>query len=119
MCVWGCEALILVPLLQLDLVGARRTGVLSTIGSTNATAGFPLGSVVEYAAGPDGRPIFALSSLSGHTRDLRAEPRCSLTVTAPGFQVPDSLFLWRAEVFRVKRRFLCTWHATTSFAAAV
>lgn len=68
------------------IIDLGRTGVLSTIGSTKTTAGFPLGSVVEFAAGADGRPIFALSSLSGHTRDLRAEPRCSLTVAAPGFQ---------------------------------
>ena len=61
--------------------------MLSTVGASRATAGFPLGSVVEYAVDGQGRPIFALSSLSGHTRDLRADPRCSLTVTAPAFKV--------------------------------
>lgn len=68
------------------IIDLGRTGVLSTIGGSKATAGFPLGSIVEYAAGADGQPIFALSSLSGHTRDLRADPRCSLTVTAADFK---------------------------------
>ena len=34
-----------------------------------------------------GRPVFAFSSLSSHTPDLRADPRASLTVTARGYQV--------------------------------
>ena len=33
-----------------------------------------------------GRPVFAFSSLSSHTPDLRADPRASLTVTARGYQ---------------------------------
>jgi hypothetical protein len=36
---------------------------------------------------PQGRPILATSTLSPHTGDLIADGRCSLTVTAPGFQV--------------------------------
>ena len=34
-----------------------------------------------------GKPVFAFSSLSSHTPDIKADPRCSLTVTALGFQV--------------------------------
>ncbi len=69
------------------LPAQHRTGVLSTTGAAKAAAGFPLGSVVEYGVDSQGRPVFALSSLSGHTRDIRSDPRCSLTVTSPGFQV--------------------------------
>ena len=61
--------------------------MLSTIGTSKAAAGFPVGSIVEVAADAAGLPIFALSSLSGHTKDLRSDPRCSLTVTSPGFKV--------------------------------
>jgi putative heme iron utilization protein len=61
--------------------------VLSTISTAASTSGFPLGSIVEYGLDAQGRPIFSLSSLSGHTRDIRANPRCSLTVTSPGFRV--------------------------------
>lgn len=61
--------------------------MLSTISTAASTSGFPLGSIVEYGLDAQGRPIFSLSSLSGHTRDIRADPRCSLTVTSPGFRV--------------------------------
>jgi heme iron utilization protein len=61
--------------------------VLSTISTAASTSGFPLGSIVEYGLDAQGRPILSLSSLSGHTRDIRADPRCSLTVTSPGFRV--------------------------------
>ncbi len=37
-------------------------------------------------ADESGRPVFAFSSLSSHTPDLRADSRASLTVTAPGYQ---------------------------------
>lgn len=64
-----------------------RTGVLSTIGSFGAWTGFPVGTVVEYAMDGGGKPVFAFSSLSSHTPDIKADPRCSLTVTAQDFQV--------------------------------
>ncbi len=34
-----------------------------------------------------GKPVFAFSSLSSHTPDIKADPRCSLTVTAQDFKV--------------------------------
>ena len=61
-------------------------GVISTI-SSNAPEGFPNGSVVGYAAQTEnGLPIFAFSTLSSHTGDIIADPRCSLTVTSPNFK---------------------------------
>ncbi|CAL8467755.1 g7293 [Coccomyxa elongata] len=68
------------------LLDTGRHGVLSTIGSFGAWKGFPVGTVVEYAMDDTGRPLFAFSSLSSHTPDIKADPRCSLTVTAPGYQ---------------------------------
>eukprot|EP00218_Dolichomastix_sp_CCMP3274_P007286 CAMPEP_0170143258 /NCGR_PEP_ID=MMETSP0033_2-20121228/9812_1 /TAXON_ID=195969 /ORGANISM="Dolichomastix tenuilepis, Strain CCMP3274" /LENGTH=271 /DNA_ID=CAMNT_0010379691 /DNA_START=77 /DNA_END=892 /DNA_ORIENTATION=+ len=65
------------------LVELGRSGVLSTMSASSP--GFPAGAVVGYAADGEGRPILALSSLSGHTRDLASETRCSLTVMAQGF----------------------------------
>jgi putative heme iron utilization protein len=68
-------------------VDLGRYGVLSTLSAKGAQAGFPNGSVVGYAAKEeDGLPIFAFSTLSSHTTDLNVDGRCSLTVTAPGFQ---------------------------------
>ena len=64
-----------------------RIGTISTLGASGEGAGYPTGSVVQFAADDSGRPIFAFSSLSGHTRDLRSDPRCSLTVSSPTFRV--------------------------------
>ncbi|CAL5219739.1 g1637 [Coccomyxa viridis] len=68
------------------LLDSAGTGVLSTIGSFGAWTGFPVGTVVEYAMDGGGKPVFAFSSLSSHTPDIKADPRCSLTVTAQDFQ---------------------------------
>jgi heme iron utilization protein len=60
-------------------------------GATSATlatqaAGQPFASLVTPAAAPDLSPLLLLSSLSEHTRQLRAEPRCALLFTG----VPDA-----------------------------
>ena len=68
--------------------------MICTLGSLGALTGFPMGSVVEYATDEQGRPVFAFSSLSSHTSDVRADPRCSLTVTASGFSVRPRLCAW-------------------------
>lgn len=68
------------------LLDTGRHGVLSTIGSFGAWKGFPVGTVVEYAMDDTGTPLFAFSALSSHTPDIKADPRCSLTVTVPGYQ---------------------------------
>jgi len=57
-------------------------GVLSTVGAD----GHPGGSVVGFAVGDDGRPVFSFSTLSSHTREVAADGRVSLTVLAAGFQ---------------------------------
>ena len=64
-------------------------GFISTIGTKDA-AGYPCGSVVEYAMDSEGRYLFAFSSMSSHTTDVRETGKASLTVTAPGFQVRKS-----------------------------
>ena len=52
-----------------------------------------MGTVVEYAMDGGGKPVFAFSSLSSHTPDIKANPRCSLIVTAKDFQVLTVLHL--------------------------
>ncbi|MEW5301614.1 MAG: hypothetical protein WDW38_002618 [Sanguina aurantia] len=64
------------------LMAGARYGVLSTLTKN----GQPSGSVVEFVADEQGRPILSTSELSGHTRDMRAEPRASITVTANNFK---------------------------------
>jgi hypothetical protein len=62
--------------------------IISTIGK--AGDGYPNGGLVGFAPDADGLPIFFLSSLSVHTRDLLACSKASLTVTASGFDNMDA-----------------------------
>lgn len=83
------------------ILASAGTAVLSTADAR--AGGHPAGSVVQFALlsgdesdnnniGDDNRrrrrcsAVLALSSMSSHTRDLAEDPRCSLTVLAPGFK---------------------------------
>jgi len=57
------------------LLRAARSGTLAS-----SLAGQPFASLVTPATGPDLALLLLLSSLSEHTRHLRAEPRCSVLV---------------------------------------
>jgi putative heme iron utilization protein len=59
---------------------ARAAG--SAVLATQAE-GQPFASLVTPACSPGFEPLLLLSSLSEHTRQLRAEPRCALLVTGP------------------------------------
>ena len=58
------------------LVRAAPSATLATQAD-----GQPFASLVTPAAAPDLSPLLLLSSLSEHTRQLRAEPRCALLFT--------------------------------------
>ncbi|KAK1291047.1 hypothetical protein QJS10_CPB18g00103 [Acorus calamus] len=47
--------------------------------------GYPFGSLVDFASDEMGHPIFSLSPLAIHTRNLLADPRCTLVVQIPGW----------------------------------
>ncbi|MBA1261811.1 HugZ family pyridoxamine 5'-phosphate oxidase [Stutzerimonas sp. NM35] len=53
-------------------------GVLST--HSLAMPGFPFGSVVPYCLSEEGWPLILISRIAQHTRNLQADPRCSLLV---------------------------------------
>lgn len=53
-------------------------GALSTFSQKHE--GYPSGSMVDFACDADGAPILATSSLAVHTKDLSANPKCSLLV---------------------------------------
>ena len=57
------------------LLRAARVGTLATHDD-----GQPFASLVTPAAAPDGAVLMLLSGLSGHTRHLLADPRCSVLV---------------------------------------
>ncbi|XP_024960946.1 uncharacterized protein LOC112501522 [Cynara cardunculus var. scolymus] len=53
-------------------------GTLSTISQKHE--GYPSGSMVDFACDAYGSPILAVSNLAVHTKDLLANPKCSLLV---------------------------------------
>jgi putative heme iron utilization protein len=73
-----------------------RFGVLSTL---SAGDGCPFGSVVEFVADEQGRPVLATSTLSAHTSDMMADGRVSVTVMAQGFKnLQDARFCLQGTV---------------------
>lgn len=77
---------------RLSLAEEVRTMITSSTGhgviSTNSLQfpGYPTGSIVAFELDDDGLPFFSLSTMSAHTRDLVADGRASLVVTAPDFK---------------------------------
>ncbi|GJZ38261.1 FMN-binding split barrel containing protein [Tanacetum coccineum] len=53
-------------------------GMLSTCSKKHE--GYPSGSIVDFSCDANGSPILALSNLAIHTKDLVANPKCSLLV---------------------------------------
>lgn len=64
------------------LVDLGRVGYLSTISQRHA--GWPFGSVMPYAADDTGAPLFLISALALHTKNLDADARASLLITQAG-----------------------------------
>ena len=60
------------------LMARERTGMLSTL--SRRQSGYPFGSLMPYALDESGQPIFLISSLAMHTRNLETDPRASLFV---------------------------------------
>lgn len=64
--------------------------------------GFPTGSVVEFVLDEDGLPIFSLSTMSAHTKEIVSDKRASLVVTAKDFQtIADGRITMIGEVSKV------------------
>ena len=59
-------------------VRAQHSGVLSTL--SKRVEGFPFGSVAPFITDHSGCPVILISTLAEHTRNLEADPRCSLIV---------------------------------------
>ena len=59
-----------------DLLKGRRTAALATL-----QAGAPAASLVPFALLP-GTALIHISAMAAHTRDLAADPRCALLVSA-------------------------------------
>ncbi len=62
------------------LIRISRTGALATLGREG---GAPLTTWVGFASDFDGAPLFLLSAIAQHTKNLGADPRGSLLLTDP------------------------------------
>jgi putative heme iron utilization protein len=60
------------------LMARARTGTLSTLSRRHP--GHPFGSLMPYAVDESGRPLFLISTLAMHTRNLEGDSRASLFV---------------------------------------
>ena len=86
-----------------ELVERERTGTLSTMSARHR--GYPFGSLMPYGLDARGNPVFLLSALAMHTRNLIAEPRASLLVTetvAPGEVSAAERVTLLGEVWRLE-----------------
>ncbi|RZC56745.1 hypothetical protein C5167_015604 [Papaver somniferum] len=70
-----------------NLMEQARFAHLCTVMSRmhHRREGYPFGSLVDFAPDPMGHPIFSFSPLAIHTRNLLADPRCTLVVQIPGW----------------------------------
>lgn len=62
------------------LLSLNQIGVLST--HSKICDGFPFGSTMPYALDEAGCPLFLISNMAMHTKNLKADPRASLFVTS-------------------------------------
>ncbi len=60
-----------------------RDARFATLATINENF-YPFASLVTFALDRDGTPFLLVSRLSGHTKHLLADPRCSLLVGEPG-----------------------------------
>jgi putative heme iron utilization protein len=48
-------------------------------------AGYPFGTLVDFASDGAGYPMFLLSPLAIQTRNILSDPRCSMVMQMPGW----------------------------------
>jgi heme iron utilization protein len=67
------------------LIKSKQDGVLSTLSVK--LEGFPFGSVVPYCLDNAGWPVVLISTIAEHTKNIKADNRCSLTIVMDGEHV--------------------------------
>ena len=104
--------------LACELADGGGFGILSTLicqteVERTGLVGMPYGSLVPTAADDRGAPLFLLSALAVHTRNINADPRASLLLrdyeAADPLAAPRATFLGRIETVddeqQVRQRF--------------
>ncbi len=75
------------PVKARQVLRAAATGALATLGADGA----PFASLVTVATTPIGEPVFLLSTLAVHTRNIERDNRASLLLVEPGGESGDPL----------------------------
>lgn len=70
------------------LVASQRQGSLATVSTKHPA--FPFCSLMPYALDGESRPVFLISSLAVHSKNLRNDARVSLLVTADSKELTDA-----------------------------
>lgn len=55
-----------------------RRALKAALATTHESTGFPYASLITVASEPDGTPVFLISTLAQHTKNLLADPRASI-----------------------------------------
>ncbi|MCA9264861.1 MAG: DUF2470 domain-containing protein, partial [Planctomycetales bacterium] len=73
---------------RMEPTHAERARTLVELGGNSTLAtisakhpGYPFGSIMPYAADADGCPLFLISSMAVHTRNLNSDGRATLLIT--------------------------------------
>jgi putative heme iron utilization protein len=61
-----------------------RTALKASLATLDRATGHPYASLVLVATEPDGTPVFLISRLALHTRNLEKDPRASLLIDGTG-----------------------------------
>jgi heme iron utilization protein len=61
-----------------------RTALRASLATLDRTTGHPYASLILVATEPEGTPIFLISRLALHTRNLEKDPRASLLIDGTG-----------------------------------
>lgn len=64
-----------------ELIASRSFGILATM--SKRMPGFPFASVTPYACDENGTPLFLMSGLAVHSKNLAENPKASLLVYEP------------------------------------
>jgi putative heme iron utilization protein len=110
--------------LAADARGLVRRALKASLATIAAANGYPYASLITVATDPSGAPIFLISGLAQHTRNLAQDPRASILFDGTG-AAGDPLQGARVTLFglaeriadeAVKRRFLAR-HPEAAFYA--
>src|ERR1043166_6208788 len=61
-----------------------RTALKASLATLDRDTGHPYASLILVATEPDGTPVFLISRLALHTRNLEKDPRASLLIDGTG-----------------------------------